>query len=325
MRQSLRPESIYNEIIKGKLSKAEGVELLISLIQESEDAAIRAEYIEIFKKLDYKSESIFKILENYLISDESPFVRNAAADSIIGEYLKEGLNALKWTIQHEKSPLVLKTIFDSDEVVNNSELHEEMTNWIEKFAIELGIIPEEARFILDLEALFTKNNNNHEINANTYKFYKSISEIQEEGSWFEAYNNHVITLKFNYFNWSYIKENMDVIPTLLRFKHTGRFFRTIKKYFFNFVHSFEIPQSIGSLKSLKYLNLSSNKLQKIPDSISFLTSLEQLDLSHNNIREIPESINLLTSLKWVDISHNKIDKNSDSLESLSKKLTELII
>ena len=200
-----------------------------------------------------------------------------------------------------------------------------MTNWFEKFAIELGIVPEEARFILDLEALFTKNNENHEINANTYKFYKSLGDIQEEGSWFEVNSNHIITLKFNFFNWSYIKENMDVITTLLRFKHTGRFFRTIKKYFFNFVHSFEIPQSIGSLKSLKYLNLSSNKLQNIPESISSLTSLERLDLSHNKIREIPEFINSLTSLKWLDISHNKIDKNSDSLESLFKMLTELII
>lgn len=110
MRKTLTPESIYNYIIRGKLNKAEGVELLISIIQESEDAALRAEYIELFKKLDHKSETIFKILENSLISDENPFVRNAAANTIIGNYLKEGLNALKWTIQHEKSPLVLKTI-----------------------------------------------------------------------------------------------------------------------------------------------------------------------------------------------------------------------
>jgi hypothetical protein len=325
MRQTLRPESIYNDITRGKLNKIEGVELLTSLIQESEDAAIRAEYIKLFKKIDYKSETIFKNLENCLISDENTIVRNAAAGTIIDNYLKEGSKALTWAIQHEKSPVVLKTIFDSDEVINNGELHEEMTNWIEKFALELGIVPEEARFILDLEALFTKNNENHEINANTFKFYKSISEIQEEGSWFEVYDKNIIALKFNFFNWSYIKENMDVIPTLLRFKHTGRFFRTIKKYFFNFVHSFEIPDSIVDLKSLKYLDLSSNKLRDIPESINSLTSLEQLDLSHNKIREIPESINVLTSLKYLDISHNKIDKNSDSIESLSKMLTEFII
>ena len=325
MRQTLRPESIYNDIVRGKLNKVEGVELLTSLIQESEDAAIRAEYIEIFNKIDYKSETIFKILENCLISDENTFVRNAAAETIIGSYLKEGLNALKWTIQHEKSPLVLKTIFNSDEVVNNSELHEKMTNWFENFAIELGIVPEEARFILDLEALFTKNNENHEINANTYKFYKSLGEIQEEGSWFEVNSNHIIGLKFNFFHWSYIKENMDVIPTLLRFTPIDRFSRVIKKYFYSFIYHFEFPKSIYHLKSLKSLSLSDNKLQIIPESINSLISLEKLDLSYNKIREIPKSINSLTSLKWLDISHNKIDKNSDSLESLSKMLTELII
>ena len=325
MRQTLTPERIYNDIVRGKLYKVEGVELLTSLIQESEDATIRAEYINLFKKIDYESENIFKTLENCLVSDENSFVRNAAANSIIANYLKEGLNALKWTIQHEKSPLVLKTIFNSDEVINNNDLYEEITNWLEEFALELGIIPEEARFILELEALFIKNNENHEINANTFKFYKSISVIREEGSWFEVYNKNIIALKFNFFNWSYLKENMDVIPTLLRFKHSGRFFRTIKKYFFNFVHAFEIPKSILNLKSLKSLNLSSNKLQKIPESIGSLTSLEYLDLSHNKIREIPESIKVLTSLKWLDISHNKIDKNSNSLENLSKGLTEFII
>jgi len=325
MRQTLRPESIYNDIARGKLNNVEAVELLTSLIQESEDATLRAEYIELFKKIDYKSDTIFEILENCLISDENTYVRNAAATIIIGGYLKEGLNALKWTIQHEKSPLVLQTICNSNEAITNNELYGERTNWFEKFALELGIVPEEARYILDLEALFTKNNENHEINANTFKFYMSISEIQEEGSWFEVYDKNIIALKFNFFNWSYIKENMDVIPTLLRFKHTSRFFRTIKKYFFNFIHSFEIPNSINNLKFLKYLDLSSNKLQTIPESICSLTSLEQLDISHNKIREIPESIHSLTSLKSLDISHNRIEKKSDSLEYLSKFLTELII
>ena len=302
MRKIITPESVYNDITSSKLSKAEGVELLISLIQESEDAVIRSEYIKLFKKLDYKSETVFKTLENYLISDENPFVRNAAANTIIDNYLKDGINALTWTIQNEKSPLVLKTIFDSVEDINNGDLHTEITNWFEKFALGLGIVPEEARFIFDLEALFTKNNENHEINANTFKFYESISEIQEDGSWFEVNNNHVIVLRFNFFNWSYVKENIDVFSSLLRFKPLELFFRTIKKYFFNFIHSFKIPESIGNLKSLKYLNLSSNNIQELPESISSLTSLERLDLSHN-----------------------KIDKDSESLKYFSRTLIELII
>jgi len=65
-------------------------------------------------------------------------------------------------------------------------------------------------------------------------------------------------------------------------------------------------QSFSSLKRLKYLYLSYNKIKKLPDMIEKLKWLEELDLIHNNINELPKSIANLKNLKYIYIRGTKI-------------------
>lgn len=51
-----------------------------------------------------------------------------------------------------------------------------------------------------------------------------------------------------------------------------------------------IPDSIGGLKSLEALNVSSNLLESLPDSIGLLVNLKVLDVSGNKLKALPESI-----------------------------------
>ena len=143
MREPFTPEKIHLDVKNGKLSKLEASELLISLIEGSNEANIRKKCIEAFEKIDLKTEKVFKIIENCLVSDENPLVRSASAKAIISNFLKDDLSSLKWTLQHEKSPIVLKTILDLFKDVDNQKykfLIKEIQKWIEDFASAEGDI-----------------------------------------------------------------------------------------------------------------------------------------------------------------------------------------
>ncbi|KAL8485707.1 hypothetical protein ACS0TY_027837 [Phlomoides rotata] len=67
-----------------------------------------------------------------------------------------------------------------------------------------------------------------------------------------------------------------------------------------------IPESMGKLNSLRYLNLSHNNLTRdIPSSIGNMTTLESLDLSSNQLHgEIPTQLTNLTFLTKFNLARN---------------------
>ncbi|MFQ6652845.1 hypothetical protein Gotur_024525 [Gossypium turneri] len=70
-----------------------------------------------------------------------------------------------------------------------------------------------------------------------------------------------------------------------------------------------IPDVIGKLKALYFLNLSHNALSgKIPPSLGNLQQLESLDLSCNNLSDsIPQQLLKLTFLAVLNLSHNQLE------------------
>uniref|UniRef100_A0A0D3BKF3 Leucine-rich repeat-containing N-terminal plant-type domain-containing protein n=1 Tax=Brassica oleracea var. oleracea TaxID=109376 RepID=A0A0D3BKF3_BRAOL len=70
----------------------------------------------------------------------------------------------------------------------------------------------------------------------------------------------------------------------------------------------KIPESIGSLKGLRLLNLSSNGFN-IPQSLANLTNLEALDLSQNQLSgQIPQDLASLSFLSIMNFSHNNLQR-----------------
>jgi len=327
MKESLTPEKIHRDFSTGDLSKENAAELLLSLIESSDNTEIRVEGIKALEKINFQSENIFKILENYLISDENAVIRASVANYIIENFPEDGLPAFKWVIQHENSPLVMKIFIDAIEKLRKPQLKlikRDLTNWIKQYATIIGIVPQESIFFLDLEALFAKDKRSYEVDPSWYKHFKKLSDIKNGEPWLVIKNKHVDVLNFNYLIWKWVKENSDIVNSLYKFKYLDAYFNSLNKYNFNDKDFFEIPKSIGKLTYLKKLILVRNRLQKIPESIGSLTSLKELDLSYNNFYEIPQIIGALNSLEKLNLKGNQIQKIPDSLRLFLNSLENFI-
>jgi len=98
----LTPEKICEEFENNNLDKHTAFDLLISLIENSENENDRVKSIESLEKIGIFNGKTFNILENALISDSNGNIRNAAAKVIEKKFSNEkALVPLKWAIKHE--------------------------------------------------------------------------------------------------------------------------------------------------------------------------------------------------------------------------------
>ena len=82
----------------------------------------------------------------------------------------------------------------------------------------------------------------------------------------------------------------------------------------------EVPDSIGSLKNLRKLDLGDNELARVPDKI-FSPKLETLHIQVNEIKEIPTAISNAVSLKHLYAAYLDIKSLPESITNLEKLVT----
>ncbi|KAF3793154.1 SUPPRESSOR OF npr1-1 CONSTITUTIVE 1 protein [Nymphaea thermarum] len=63
----------------------------------------------------------------------------------------------------------------------------------------------------------------------------------------------------------------------------------------------ELPNSIGDLALLKYLDLSNSNVRRLPSSIGRLCNLQTLDLRHSCIEELPKEMGELCNLRYLGL------------------------
>ncbi len=74
----LTPREIYSEFQNKIIDKKSASEVLINLVENSQDENLREESINYIKKIGLKNQSIFEFLENLFISDLNANIRGAA-------------------------------------------------------------------------------------------------------------------------------------------------------------------------------------------------------------------------------------------------------
>ena len=85
-----------------------------------------------------------------------------------------------------------------------------------------------------------------------------------------------------------------------------------------------IPNNIGSLNNLTYLNLHFNQITNIPETIGELTQLTEIYLENNLFGTLPESIGNLTNLITLNINENQLTSIPENIGNLTG-LEELLL
>lgn len=264
-----------------KISKSTALELLVSLIDNSDNYKTRFESLEIIDRIAYKKKGIFKYLENCLLSDENPKVRASAAKLIFKNFLEEGFSSLKWTISYDNSALVLKTLHDLFKGGNEHSINKLKRVLNQRLSLIYGVVSEEALFLLDLELSVNF------FNTNYFKIYSSntVNGVIDGNYMMCAIKNkHIVALNLS--NWG-----LNIIP-----------------------------ESISSLSKLKHLILKNNNIETLPQSIGLLHGLRTLDLSKCKITTLPDSLINLHMLKKLSLNRNhKLEVIPQSIIFIAKK------
>ena len=95
--KDLTVAKIYEYFTTKQLSDNKAVELLTYFIENSEDIDTRMIGIQAFKVLELRSNDVFKILENCILSEDDPLVRRTAIDVIQQLFPKKSKSIVEWS------------------------------------------------------------------------------------------------------------------------------------------------------------------------------------------------------------------------------------
>jgi len=172
----LTPEEIYKMVHKHQLTKTVASELLISLLEASDNDQIRAKCILAFSKIAVKQQKLFRILENSIVSDKSALVRRAAVRVIFEDFPKrDNYLLLKFATTHETSVIVLKQLLD---LFNRTEdphfnlFKKELKKRLEE---AYDIIADEVELLLNLGILYIEFSKEYDLDI--YSSWFKIMEL----------------------------------------------------------------------------------------------------------------------------------------------------
>ena len=259
--EKLSPFQVFNEFKSNQLDLSSAINILATLIENSDSIIIRGESLKSLGKIlsEYelsKRNKILRVIENCATSDESPQVRNIAISLIFKYFSKKSEDLFRHIICNESSVLVLRKLINLF-TATDKDIKTSLRNKLEyRLCNTISTRFEEAAFFLDLFIL-----NPHLLNDDNIPkiFFK-------EGIVYSDYN----FWQPNEFSWYVVRKGK---IRLLNF-HSWKLRR--------------IPKSIKNLSCLNYLDLTNNKLRFFPKSILPLTKLKKVKLDSNKIRKFSE-------------------------------------
>ena len=297
----LTPEKICEEFENNNLDKHTAFDLLISLIENSEDENVRVKSIESLEKIGIFNSKTFTILENVLISDSNRRIRNAAAKIIEKEFSNEkALVPLKWAIKHESNYECLITIIKILEKINNKEAK--------------AILIEQLKKIRKTKYL------NKDKSIQNKRFKKTLKVLFKERKYEDLTHKELGEILINYLTIRHLIEQFpnvyyEIDPQIALIKELD--LSNYMEYEVrgtpwgskNNIKTLSDITGLFNLNNLKKIDLSDNQINSIKE-LNQLVNLRHVVLTNNKISDL-ENVNYLRNLpnlEYLDLRGNEIAK-----------------
>jgi len=224
----LTPGDVCYKVANNQLTKIAATELLISLLEESDGDEIRAKCIDAFSKLGLKTQKIFRIIENCLVSDKSALVRRAAARILVRDFpKKDNYLVLKWAVDHENAVIMVKQLLDLFNSIDDPHFNLFKRDLLKKLEDVYNIVADEIELILNLGILYIEFSRDYQIDIYS--------------SWFK-----IMELLKRY------PDNIGLLPRLTYLRSGGHKLKPLSK-------------STISLSELRKIYLKGNEINSLPN------------------------------------------------------------
>jgi len=299
----ISPEKIYDDIKAGNLDKTSAIESLISIVENSDIDDIRVKSLEILEKIDVNSDSIFKFLENLMISDSSGKIRNTAVFFIKKHFKDRAFNIMKWAIKYETDYDILVTIIKTLEDINSKESKVALIDELKRI-VKVKYLDKERRI-------------------DNKKFKKSLKKLLREKSIDSITHSTLAEIAINFMTISLltkkfysvffeVEKGLIVKLDLADVEYEVRGWKGDYK---NNIRKISEITGLSNLKNLTELNISNNLIEDIKDLV-LLEKLTHLYISNNKIKDLKNLAYLkkMTKLNYLDIAGNQISNHIDITE-----------
>ncbi len=261
MRKKITPDKICIDFNNGLITKEESINLLESIISESENTEERIKAIESIGHLNLITSRSYELLEKSLISDESPLVRVSAAQIMMQKFSKVETGPLFWAIENENSILFFKPLLDLFEVDTQSFLNELKNKAIKKLTQIYNLQYPDMKFIIDVDYLEAR---------------KFLSKLHEFIKKFGINEDYKLAL---------IKENTSISNKGLARVNSSFNGHITKLTLKELDH---IPLSINSLPNLNSLTIDHCVLKNELIHLLNFPNVNQLTFTNNIIDNLPD-------------------------------------
>jgi len=191
----LTPDQIFDKYQNGEMDKSTVLNQIKSNIENSEEEELRVDSLKVIPRIDNSPGDSYLFIENLLISDANPLIRATAAEIILNNYMEQGIKAIKWAINNDKSWECLLRIYEllkAKKTEISEVLLKEMENslgkpYIEKCglnseeAIYLGVLKKNCKFaLLNIVDCLRADTTGSLVSITTEKGFVTEIEFREE-------------------------------------------------------------------------------------------------------------------------------------------------